>query len=183
MHGRRQCPGTNFVAKRDPRRAVLDGDLHLYQLVRRQRPIDFGDHAVGDARVADVHHGLEGVRTRFQVGSFLGGERFGHPSILAPDRCTGPQRRVSGACAEGASPGDLLGAGLLVAVGAGLMIAPWPWTYLALMPLNKRLLATPAADAGPDLPDMLERWNTLHRVRTLLGAAATASLLWAALRH
>ena len=30
---------------------------------------------------------------------------------------------------------------------------------------------------------MLERWNTLHRVRTFLGAAATASLLWAALRH
>src|SRR6187402_719473 len=41
-----------------------------------------------------------------------------------------------------------LGAGILVAVGAGLMIAPWPWTYLAIMPLNNRLLATPAADAG-----------------------------------
>jgi len=76
-----------------------------------------------------------------------------------------------------------LGAGILVAVGAGFMIAPWPWTYLAIMPLNNRLLATPAADAGPDVPAMLERWNKLHRVRTLLGAAATASLLWAALRH
>jgi len=76
-----------------------------------------------------------------------------------------------------------LGGGVLVALGAALMIAPWPWTYLAIMPLNKRLLAMPAAEAGPDVPAMLERWNTLHRVRTLLGAAATASLLWAALRH
>jgi hypothetical protein len=76
-----------------------------------------------------------------------------------------------------------LGAGMLVAVGAGLIIAPWPWTYLAIMPLNNRLLAMRAADAGPDVHTMLERWNALHRVRTLLGAAATASLLWAALRH
>ena len=55
-----------------------------------------------------------------------------------------------------------LGAGMLVAAGAGLIIAPWPWTYLAIMPLNNRLLATPAADAGPDLHTMLDRWNTLH---------------------
>jgi hypothetical protein len=76
-----------------------------------------------------------------------------------------------------------LGAGTLVAVGAGLITAPWPWTYLAIMPLNNRLLTTPAAAAGPDVHTMLDRWNTLHRVRTLLGAAATASLLWAALRY
>ena len=82
-----------------------------------------------------------------------------------------------------AAAAAFLGGGLLVAVGAALIIAPWPWTYLAIMPLNKRLLATPAADAGPDVPAMLERWNALHRVRTLLGAAATASLLWAALRQ
>ena len=35
----------------------------------------------------------------------------------------------------------LLGGGAMVAAGALFMIAPWPWTYLAIMPLNKRLLA------------------------------------------
>ena len=75
-----------------------------------------------------------------------------------------------------------LGAGTLVALGAALIIAPWPWTYLAIMPLNKRLLAMTPAMAGSDVHSMLDRWNTLHRVRTLLGAAATASLFWALLR-
>jgi hypothetical protein len=75
----------------------------------------------------------------------------------------------------------LLGAGALVAAGAALMIAPWPWTYLAIMPLNKRLLAMTPDAAGPDVHQMLDRWEALHRVRTLLGAAATAGLFWAAL--
>ena len=75
-----------------------------------------------------------------------------------------------------------LGAGTFVAVGAALIIAPWPWTYLAIMPLNKRLLAMTADTADSDLHSMLDRWNALHRVRTLLGAAATGSLFWASLR-
>ena len=69
----------------------------------------------------------------------------------------------------------------MVAAGALLMIAPWPWTYLAIMPLNKRLLAMTPDSVGPDLHPMLEQWERLHRVRTLLGAAATACLFWAAL--
>jgi hypothetical protein len=76
----------------------------------------------------------------------------------------------------------LMGAGKVVALGAVLMIAPWPWTYLAIMPLNKRLLAMTPDEAGPDVHMMLDQWNALHRVRTLLGAAATVSLLWASLR-
>jgi len=80
-----------------------------------------------------------------------------------------------------AGAAGVLGAGALVAAGAVLMIAPWPWTSLALMPLNKRLLAMTPDAAGPDLHRMLDRWEALHRVRTLLGAAATACLFWAAL--
>lgn len=74
-----------------------------------------------------------------------------------------------------------VGGGAVVATGALLMIAPWPWTYLAIMPLNKRLLAMEPDSVDPDLHPMLERWEVLHRVRTLLGAAATACLFWAAL--
>ena len=80
-----------------------------------------------------------------------------------------------------AATAALLGAGTLVALGAAFIIAPWPWTYLALMPLNNRLLAMTADEAGPNVPPMLDRWNALHRVRTLLGAAATACLFWASL--
>jgi hypothetical protein len=34
----------------------------------------------------------------------------------------------------------------------------------------------PAYNVDPDLHSMLDRWELLHRVRTLLGAAATACL-------
>jgi hypothetical protein len=73
------------------------------------------------------------------------------------------------------------GAGPFVALGAALIIAPWPWTYLAIMPLNRRLLALTPGEAGSDVHSMLDRWDALHRVRTLLGAAATASLFLASL--
>ena len=81
-----------------------------------------------------------------------------------------------------AATAAFLGAGTLVALGAAFIIAPWPWTFLAIMPLNKRLLAMTVDEAGPGVHSMLDRWNALHRVRTLLGAAATTCLFWASLR-
>ena len=81
-----------------------------------------------------------------------------------------------------AATAAFLGAGTLVFLGAAFIIAPWPWTYFALMPLNNRLLAMTVDEAGPNVHPMLDRWNALHRVRTLLGAAATACLFWASLR-
>ena len=74
-----------------------------------------------------------------------------------------------------------LGAGPLVALGAAFIIAPWPWTFIAIMRLNKRLLAMTPDSADSNVHAMLDRWNALHRVRTLLGAAATSSLFWASL--
>jgi hypothetical protein len=81
-----------------------------------------------------------------------------------------------------AATAAFLGAGTLATLGAAFIIAPWPWTFLAIMPLNNRLLAMPLDEAGPEVRSMLDRWNALHRVRTLLGAAATMCLLWASLR-
>ncbi len=65
--------------------------------------------------------------------------------------------------------------------GALLMIANWPVTFFAIMPTNDRLMAIEPAAAGPESRAMIERWGSLHRVRTALGLAASLAFLWASL--
>ena len=62
-------------------------------------------------------------------------------------------------------------------VGAVFILAPWPWTLLVIMPTNKVLMATDLAKAGPEIRALIVKWNRLHAVRTLLGAAAVISFL------
>jgi hypothetical protein len=64
-------------------------------------------------------------------------------------------------------------------VGAVAMVAPWPWTLLAIKPTNDALLATD--QAGPRTRALIEKWGMLHAVRTTLGALATLAYLWACL--
>lgn len=66
-------------------------------------------------------------------------------------------------------------------LGAGLMIANWPWTFLVIMPTNGRLEAISAEAAAGEARRLIERWGALHAVRTALGMAATAVFVWAAL--
>ncbi len=66
-------------------------------------------------------------------------------------------------------------------LGALLMIANWPVTFFAIMPTNNRLMATDPAVAGPESRAMIERWGSLHALRTVLGFAASLSFLWASL--
>jgi hypothetical protein len=63
--------------------------------------------------------------------------------------------------------------------GAFVLLANWPFTLIAIMPLNNRLMAMKTEDAGPESRTLIEQWGRLHAVRTALGAAATALLLWA----
>ena len=65
--------------------------------------------------------------------------------------------------------------------GAALLIANWPYTLIAIMPTNNKLMATPLEQAGPESRALSERWGRLHAVRTALGAFATAAFLWASL--
>lgn len=53
--------------------------------------------------------------------------------------------------------------------GALLLLANWPFTFFAIMPTNKRLLAARIEDAGAETRAMLLRWGRLHNVRSLLG--------------
>ena len=68
------------------------------------------------------------------------------------------------------------GAGWLA--GCLLMLANWPFTLLAIMPVN-RTLETPGMEARPEAADLLRRWNRLHAVRSALGVMATIVLLTA----
>ena len=64
-------------------------------------------------------------------------------------------------------------------VGAGLILANWPYTLLGIMPANRMLNAIDEKDAGPDSRALIVKWGGLHTVRTGLGMAATLAYLWA----
>jgi Domain of unknown function (DUF1772) len=72
---------------------------------------------------------------------------------------------------------------LLFLVGGFLMLANWPWTVLVIMPTNKVLMATDMNLAGSDSRALLVKWNTLHAVRSGLGALAVVAFLWALNSH
>ena len=55
----------------------------------------------------------------------------------------------------------------------------WPYTFLAVMPTNKRLMVIPVEAADAEARRLIESWGRLHAVRGALGAAATAMFLWA----
>jgi Domain of unknown function (DUF1772) len=64
-------------------------------------------------------------------------------------------------------------------IGAVAIIAPWPWTLVAIKPVNDALMATEPDQAGPQTRALVVKWGVLHAVRTALGALATAAFLWA----
>jgi Domain of unknown function (DUF1772) len=66
-------------------------------------------------------------------------------------------------------------------LGAIAMIAPWPWTLIAIKPTNDALQATAPDQAGPQTRALVVKWGALHGVRTALGALATVSFLWASM--
>lgn len=64
-------------------------------------------------------------------------------------------------------------------IGGLLMVTNWPYTLFAIMPTNHRLMGIDPMMAGPESRSMIERWGSLHAVRTALGFAATLVFLWA----
>ena len=67
-------------------------------------------------------------------------------------------------------------------LGAALMIANWPYTMLAIMPVNHRLLAISAGSAANEPRALLVRWGWLHSGRSALSAAAVVVFLIASAR-
>ncbi len=64
-------------------------------------------------------------------------------------------------------------------VGAVLLIANWPWTLLAIMPTNNKLMRMEPQEHSPEARALIEKWGTLHGVRILLGVLATIVFLFA----
>ncbi|MBA3507803.1 MAG: DUF1772 domain-containing protein [Betaproteobacteria bacterium] len=64
---------------------------------------------------------------------------------------------------------------LAAAVFIGVVV---PFTFLGVMPTNKKLLALASDRASPEARTLLERWGLLHAVRTASSIVATVLMLW-----
>jgi hypothetical protein len=64
--------------------------------------------------------------------------------------------------------------------GAVILVANWPYTLLAIMPLNLRLMATDPAAVDDATRRGIQRWAGLHAIRSVLGATATVLFVFAA---
>jgi hypothetical protein len=80
--------------------------------------------------------------------------------------------------------GGLAGVGAWLAgagaawLAAGLLLAlAVPYTLLALMAVNRRLLDPALEPDTPEAVRLLRRWGSLHLVRTAIGLAAFALML------
>ncbi|MGD9542569.1 MAG: anthrone oxygenase family protein [Methylocystis sp.] len=64
--------------------------------------------------------------------------------------------------------------------GAFVAIASWPYTYLAIVPLNNRILALIEANAAHEARKVIDIWGRLEIGQTALGVLATLIYVWAA---
>ena len=75
----------------------------------------------------------------------------------------------------------LLGGGTPWVVGAVLIGLVVPFTFVAIMPTNKQLLAPGRDLASTETRALLEKWAKLHAVRSVLSLAATLIFIWSLL--
>jgi hypothetical protein len=60
-------------------------------------------------------------------------------------------------------------------LGAGLILANWPYTLFIIMPTNRMLQST-SPDAANDVTrNLIMQWGRLHAMRSALGVAASAA--------
>jgi hypothetical protein len=64
-------------------------------------------------------------------------------------------------------------------LGAGLILANWPYTLFIIMPTNRMLQSTSPDTANDVTRNLIMQWGRLHAMRSALGVAASAAYLWA----
>jgi Domain of unknown function (DUF1772) len=62
--------------------------------------------------------------------------------------------------------------------GSVVLLTNWPFTLIGIMPTNKRLMAVRPTDATKESRTLLNRWGSLHSIRSLLGSLAAALFAW-----
>ena len=77
----------------------------------------------------------------------------------------------------------LLGGGLMRLIGAVFIGLVVPFTFLAIMPTNHKLLAPGRDLSSSETRALLERWGRLHAVRSALGFSASVIFLWLLVRN
>lgn len=65
--------------------------------------------------------------------------------------------------------------------GGAALLANWPFTIFAIMPVNKILEETPFELANEETRALIERWGALHGVRSVLGLFSVGLFLWASI--
>ncbi len=65
--------------------------------------------------------------------------------------------------------------------GGAALLANWPFTIFAIMPVNRKLEATHLERANEETRAMIEQWGRLHAVRSALGLFSLGLFLWASI--
>ncbi len=73
----------------------------------------------------------------------------------------------------------LRGSGALWLVGALLIVSVIPFTLVAIMPTNNKLLEPGRDNSSQETRRLLEAWGRLHAVRSVLSLVATLVCLHA----
>jgi len=63
-------------------------------------------------------------------------------------------------------------------IGALIVMASWPYTYFAIVPITNRILTLTTQEA-PELRDLVRTWGWLEIGQTAIGVAACLVFLWA----
>src|SRR5262249_41940795 len=72
----------------------------------------------------------------------------------------------------------LLGGGLLWLIAALFIGAVVPITFIVIMPTNHQLLAADRDLNSVETRQLLDRWGTLHGMRSIASGIATVLMLW-----
>jgi hypothetical protein len=63
-------------------------------------------------------------------------------------------------------------------IGAIVVIASWPYTFFAMVPMNNRILSLSASEPG-SARDLVRSWGLLEYGQTAIGLVACGAFLWA----
>jgi hypothetical protein len=63
-------------------------------------------------------------------------------------------------------------------IGAIVVIASWPYTFFAMVPMNNRILSLSASEPG-SARELVRSWGLLEYGQTAIGLVACGAYLWA----